>query len=271
MKSHNSQERKNIITEVKAFLFYFILCVFSYCMTKLFSRSDFVFLGAICAYEKSCSLSLRSDFQCTANLHLLFFSFPSLCARLPLVFRVRRQSVSRWAVGSVDWESSLWFRVTADTFSEDWEALQDCERSTPVFRCWSWQRARSIMSRGVYTLRPESQTAKSNKSPPNGYWEWLPLLTNNVAMLVPTLTWNGASNERELFQNDGLEKMRVGRTCEWGTNKPSVCELFKCFQNTVRWLVHKELQRAPLNMHLEYHSTDRCRTVRGTWWLLVPQ
>lgn len=38
----------------------------------------FVFLGAICAYEKSC-FSLRADFECTANLHLLSFSFPSLC------------------------------------------------------------------------------------------------------------------------------------------------------------------------------------------------
>lgn len=147
--------------------------MFSYGMTKLFSCSDFVFLGAICAYEKSCLLSLRSDFQCTANLHLLFFSFPSLCARLPLIFHVRWQSVSHSVVGSMDWESSLWFRVTADTFSKDWEALQDCEWSTPVFRCWSWQRACSIMSQGAYT---HTQTAKSDKSQPNGYWEWLPLL-----------------------------------------------------------------------------------------------
>lgn len=100
------------------------------------------------------------------------FSHSPLSVPVSLSFFVwgGSQSVSRWAVGS------LWFRVTADTFSEDWEALQDCERSTPVFRCWSWQRARSIMSRGVYTLRPESQTAKSNKSQPNGYWEWLTLL-----------------------------------------------------------------------------------------------
>ncbi len=64
-------------------------------------------------------------------------------------------------------------RVTADTwgFQQRLRGLQACESSTPVFLCWSWQTACSIMSGRVHTVGPESHTASSDKSQRNGYWE----------------------------------------------------------------------------------------------------
>lgn len=181
----NSQRKQIIIAEVQrgALHSYFILLllwvlvllkhcrhagVFTCGKTELFLCRHFGFLGTI--YDCELQVKLWEHYYDVYNLHLLLFSFPSLCACLPLISLVS-QSVSQSFSCLVDVlrEPSA-ARSNCrhlELSAKDWEALRGWESSTPVFCCWSWQRASSVMSGGVHTVGPESQTANSDKSQPN--------------------------------------------------------------------------------------------------------